>query len=102
VIRGASEYNIALMCAEKEPLDCHRTLLVAPALVERGVIVQHILVDGRLELHDATMERLLKIVGLPDDGLFRSREQLIAEAMLSQEQKVAYVDEKLAADSRND
>ena len=99
VNRGANEYRIALMCAEKEPLDCHRTLLVARALVELGVTVQHILADGRLESHDTTMERLLKIVGLPDHELFRSRDQLIADALFRQEQKVAYVDEKLAANS---
>ena len=102
VIRGADEYCIALMCAEKEPLDCHRTLLVARALDELGVTVKHILADGRLESHDFTMERLLKIVGLPDHELFRSRDQLIADALIRQEQKVAYVDEKLAADSGKD
>jgi uncharacterized protein (DUF488 family) len=102
VTRGANEYRIALMCAEKEPLECHRTLLVARALVELGVTVQHILADGRLESHDTTMERLLKIVGLPDHELFRSRDELMAEALIRQEQKVAYVDEKLAADSGKD
>ena len=30
VVQGAAKHRIALMCAEKEPLDCHRTLLVAP------------------------------------------------------------------------
>src|SRR5262249_40063791 len=45
VARGAEEYAIALMCAEKEPLDCHRTLLVSRALVERGLVVRHILAD---------------------------------------------------------
>ena len=39
VVAGAARYRIALMCAEKEPLDCHRTLLVAPALAARGVAV---------------------------------------------------------------
>lgn len=29
VRKGAEQYRIALMCAEKEPLECHRTLLVA-------------------------------------------------------------------------
>ena len=99
VIRGANEYRIALMCAEKEPLDCHRTLLVARALAELGVTVQHILADGRLESHDATMERLLDVVGLPGQDLFRSRDELIAEALGRQEERVAYVDEKLAADA---
>lgn len=99
VIRGANEYHIALMCAEKEPLDCHRTLLVARALADLGVVVQHILSDGRLESHEATMERLLKIVGLGHRDMFRSRDDLIAEALVRQEERVAYVNEKLAADA---
>ncbi len=98
VIRGANDYRIALMCAEKEPLDCHRTLLVARALAELGIVVQHILADGRLESQEATMERLVRVVGLPHQDLFRSRDQLIAEALVRQEERVAYVDEKLAAD----
>jgi len=102
VIRGANEYRITLMCAEKEPLDCHRTILVARALTELGVAVQHILADGRLESHDATMERLLKVVGLRDNDLFRSRDELMVEALSRQEQKVAYVNEKLVADAGKD
>ena len=95
VVRGASDYRIALMCAEKEPLECHRTLLVARVLAERGVVVGHILADGRLESHEATMERLLDIVGLPHHNLFRSKDELIEEALLRQEERVAYVDERL-------
>lgn len=99
VRRGADEHRIALMCAEKEPLECHRTLLVARALDEQGVEVMHILGDGRLESHRDAMERLLEVTGLPRDDLFRSRAELIAEAMKRQEDKVAYVDEKLAAEA---
>jgi uncharacterized protein (DUF488 family) len=102
VIRGATEHRIALMCAEKEPLECHRTLLVARALDELGVEVMHILGDGRLESHRAAMERLLDVTGLPHEDLFRSRQDLIAEALAHQEEKVAYVDEKLAAEAAGD
>ncbi len=56
VIRGAGEYRVVLMCAEKEPLECHRTLLVARVLVEHGVVVKHILANGSLESHESTME----------------------------------------------
>ncbi|MXW29708.1 MAG: DUF488 domain-containing protein [Chloroflexi bacterium] len=63
LLRDADQYRIALMCSEKEPLDCHRTLLVAHALTtEYGVdgnSVQHILADGRLESHRDAMQRLL-------------------------------------------
>ena len=67
VTRGAADYRIALMCAEKEPLHCHRSLLVAPALVARGVKVAHILADGTLESHEDTMKRLLAEPD-PDDA----------------------------------
>jgi len=88
VLTGASKHRIALVCAEKEPLDCHRTLLVARALDEQGVEVRHILADGLLEPHRDTLERLLKIMGLAKDELFRSGEERIAEALKRQEVKV--------------
>lgn len=99
VMQGTLKHQVAMVCAEKEPLECHRTLLVARALVERGVDVAHILSDGRLETHDAAMARLLDLVGLPQQDLFRTREQLIEEALRRQEEKVGYVDEKLAGES---
>ena len=37
---------VALMCAEKQPSECHRTILVARALSERGHDITHILPDG--------------------------------------------------------
>jgi uncharacterized protein (DUF488 family) len=98
VERGAAEHRIALMCAEKEPLECHRTLLVSRALDQRGVAVSHILADGRLESHGDAMLRLLDMFGLPRDDLFRSPAELLAEALERQEERVAYVDEKLAAE----
>ena len=94
VVRGADDYRLALMCAEKEPLDCHRTLLVARVLAERGIDVQHILADGSLESHAVTMERLLDVVGLPHGDLFRTKDEMIAEALALQERRVAYANEK--------
>ena len=45
------------------------------------------------------MERLLDVTGLPREDLFRSRDELIAQALVRQEERVAYVDEKLAAEA---
>ena len=97
VVHGAAKHRIALMCAEKEPLDCHRTLLVARALDERGVDVAHIHAGGGLEPHREAMDRLLGILNLPRDDLYRTREELIATAVSRQAERVAYVDDKLAA-----
>jgi uncharacterized protein (DUF488 family) len=97
IMRGTAAHRIALMCSEREPLDCHRTLLVARALIEHGVAVDHILGDGRLENHGEAMLRLLSVLGLPSEDLFRSRQELIAEALALQEERIAYVSEKMAA-----
>ena len=93
VMRDANERRIALMCTEKKPLECHRTLLVARILSERGVVVEHILADGRIENHSAVMDRLLDMFKLPHDGdMFTSRAEVIADALTRQAQKVAYSD----------
>ena len=97
VLQGAAKYHVALMCAEKEPLECHRTLLVAKAVIARGQPVLHIHADGHLETHEAAMERLLEVTGLPREDLFRSKQELLSEALARQEQQVAYVDEAQAA-----
>ncbi len=57
---GAAQYRVAFMCAEREPLDCHRTILVARHLRGPGVILRHILADGSLEEHEAVERRLVK------------------------------------------
>ena len=90
IIGDAGRERIALMCAEKEPLDCHRTILVGRSLVERGLAVAHILADGALEPHDKTMDRLLDSAGLPREDLLHSREQLIQEALAHRERRIAH------------
>lgn len=95
VISGSQEFRIALMCAEKEPLECHRTLLVGRALADLGVDVQHIHADGQLEKYGDAMKRLLDLVGLPREDLFRSPEELLADALNRQESRIAYADERM-------
>ncbi len=92
VVRESGNERVALMCAEKEPLDCHRALLVGRALVERGVAVAHILADGTLEPDDKTMDRLLASMKLPGEDLFRSRRASIAEAIARKAGRVAHAD----------
>ncbi|MGH9896777.1 MAG: DUF488 family protein [bacterium] len=96
VRKGAQEYRVALMCAEKEPLECHRTLLVAKALEREGETVIHIHADGHLEPHADAMRRLLDITGMPPPDMLSSEAELIEEASRRQEAKVAYVEEEQA------
>lgn len=55
----ASGHNIALMCTEKDPFDCHRTIMVSRGFELNGVNVQHIHADGHLETQDEINIRLL-------------------------------------------
>jgi uncharacterized protein (DUF488 family) len=93
VMEGAHQYRIALMCAEKEPLDCHRTILVARTLAEKSVPVMHILSDGKLETHAHAIERLIARLRVPSADMFRERETVIADAYARQADEIAYREE---------
>ena len=94
VVRAADERRVAVMCSEKEPLDCHRALLLAGQLEERGVAVEHILADGSAEKHEDTLNRLIDTFKLPRNGdMFRSRDEVIVEALARRARKVAFVAE---------
>jgi uncharacterized protein (DUF488 family) len=87
---GMASHRIAIMCAEKEPLDCHRTILVARELRKRRVEVSHILASGEVEPHDATIGRLRERLGLAKDDLFARDETHDAEAYDLQGRRIAY------------
>ena len=61
--------NIVLMCTEKDPIDCHRAIMVARAFSLEGIDVQHILPDGKLQTQQELDRRLL-------DRYFPDRTQL--------------------------
>lgn len=89
---GSATHRIALMCAEKEPLDCHRTILVARELENSGVPVSHILEDGATETHEAAISRLKRQLQIPEHDMFRSDQEILDEAYALQSEKIAYVD----------
>jgi len=89
VVAMATRTRACLMCAEREPLDCHRCLLVAPALATRGLRIGHVLADGSILSHPAIEERLL--AQLVDDDLFAGgRDTRLAEAYRRRARAVAY------------
>ena len=90
IVMGTKAYRVALMCAEKEPLECHRTILIARHLEAQNIPVNHILTDGKLETHTTALYRLMDMLGVPDNDIFRSPDQLIADAYAQQEERIAY------------
>jgi len=83
-------HRIALMCAEREPLECHRSILIGRQLDALGVAVLHIHADGRLEDQKTALQRLLQQLKMLDTDMFRSREDVIADAYRLQGNRIAY------------
>jgi uncharacterized protein (DUF488 family) len=51
---------LAMLCGEDDPLDCHRGLMITPALIEQGVRPRHLRKDGFIETTPEMEARLLK------------------------------------------
>ncbi len=83
-------HRVCLMCAEREPLDCHRCLLVARALSKRGLAVGHILHDGAVEAHAATEQRLIHWAATEDDLFVTGQTQRLAAAYQRRARAVAF------------
>jgi uncharacterized protein (DUF488 family) len=92
---GAATFKIAMMCAEKEPLDCHRTILVARELESRGTPVAHILEDGSIESHSTAIARLKHQLKIPEHDMFNDDQALVDEAYEIQSKRIAHVDDKV-------
>jgi len=90
---GIQRYRIALMCAERDPLDCHRGILICRHLRDEGILIQHIREDGSLELQRALEKRLVDRLEVEPD-LFnggRAFNQLVEKAFDMRGKKIAYV-----------
>jgi uncharacterized protein (DUF488 family) len=49
LLEELENHRVCIMCAEEDPNLCHRNLLVAASLREKGVQILHIRGDGRLQ-----------------------------------------------------
>jgi uncharacterized protein (DUF488 family) len=90
VAAEARRSRICLMCAEREPLDCHRCLLVARSLAEHGLTVGHILHDGAIEPHADTEHRLLALADEAGNLFASGQDEQLAAAYRHRAQAAAY------------
>ena len=82
------ERQAAFMCTEKDPLRCHRTLLVAHQLDREGTSVEHITGPGPRTGHNALMEQLTE--SWPQCLGTEPRRERIMEAVALQSARVGY------------
>ena len=96
VLNGTVKYRVALLCAEKEPLACHRAILVARRFRDLNVAIQHILEDGSIEDHDVSIARLISSLKIAEADLFKTREEIISAAYAVQAERIAYSRDRVA------
>jgi len=88
--KGMTTHRIALMCAEKDPLTCHRMLLICRNLRGDDIVIRHILEDGSQEDNRDTEMRLMKQLKIDPADLFSTEADQIQRAYDLQGEKVAY------------
>ncbi|BAU63480.1 hypothetical protein STA3757_08440 [Stanieria sp. NIES-3757] len=84
VLNGLKKYRLALMCAEKDPLTCHRAVLVCQHLRHFDLSINHILKSGDLESHKHLEERMLAKQGFKD---FTESEKSVVQLSLFSQQE---------------
>jgi uncharacterized protein (DUF488 family) len=77
ILQGLMKHKISLMCAEKDPLTCHRAVLVCQYIRHLDININHILKGGDLESHSHLEERMLAKHGfLESPGIQEQQAQL--------------------------
>lgn len=98
VILGLEHENrIALMCTEKDPIDCHRAIMISRAFDKNEFEVNHILPNGGIQTQKELDNRLLDIY-FPDRrqlSIFNyenvmSEEEYISQAYRKRNEEIGY------------
>ena len=71
LLDALADRRIALVCRERDPLDCHRLHLICRYLRPMALDIRHILPDGEVEAQQATERRLLARAGRAELPLFQ-------------------------------
>ena len=107
LLKGLEKQKVALMCAEQDPLTCHRAILVCQHLRDSNLPINHILKNGILESHYELENRMLNKHGLSikeqpiqlslfDNELPKlpTREESLKKAYKLQGDEIAYVEKR--------
>ena len=87
--KGMETHTIVLMCAEKDPITCHRTILISRKLSPE-LAIKHILGDGSFEYHEQSEQRLLKLFNPDQLDMFNGAKKTLDDAYTLQAEKISY------------
>ena len=89
IIVKTGEFKPALLCAEEDPLICHRTILICRHLRDRVNSILHIRGDGSIENNEVFEQRLVKATGSGEADLFDTETSIIGRAYELQGQRMS-------------
>jgi uncharacterized protein (DUF488 family) len=94
VLNELERDDLALLCAEEDPLNCHRFLMICPELAAVGIAPLHIRKGGIGETQREAEDRLLqtqKMAAVAGASLFsEEREAALENAYVAQSEKYAF------------
>ena len=90
IIDKTGEFKPVLLCAEEDPLICHRTILICRYLRGRVNSILHIRGDGSIENNEVFEQRLVKATGSGEADLFDTETSIIGRAYEMQGQRISY------------
>lgn len=88
LIEGSKKYTIVLLCAEKDPAECHRSILIARNITNIFNVL-HILGDSSIESQTQLEHRLEKRFGFDQAVLFGDTLKMAYD---KQARKIAYAE----------
>jgi uncharacterized protein (DUF488 family) len=92
--KGMEQFRISLVCSEKDPIACHRMILVCRHVKADVPAIRHILENGALEDTTGAEQRLRQLVHVPESDLFLSEPELIEKAYDLQGGRIAYTQDQ--------
>lgn len=102
IIKGSEEKTIALMCAEKDPINCHRMILICRSLKKFGLAMHHVLDADIVESQSESEHRLLKLFKLNQLELFHSKNDQLERAYDKQGERIAYKEDSDSGESNSE
>jgi len=91
LLKALEGQSVATMCAEEDPLECHRFLMICPELVKLGIHPQHIRKGGQIETQEAAENRLLAVNGFASVAADTLFPQARSEALCRKKTRMSFV-----------
>lgn len=93
VRKGAKSLRLSLLCSERDPVECHRAVLVCRNLTDMHDAITHIHTDGRTESQSELDARLVAMFGLTPPPLLEAEgdwQAAVSSAYSKQGDAIAY------------